>query len=189
MPAEDYWATFFNPECLLDALDCDKRCHDVVEFGCGYGTFTKAAAERISGVVHAIDIDPTMVEITIRRTTDAGFLNVHAQQRDFLTDGCGCPDESMDYAMLFNILHIENPIGLLREAFRPLKPGGTAGIVHWNYDPSTPRGPSMAIRPRPDRCRDWAIAAGFEFLRYESLDCCSHHYGIVIRRPFRNSQH
>ena len=182
MPAEDYWATFFNPECLLDALDCDEHCGDVVEFGCGYGTFTTAAAGRISGIVHALDIDPGMVEMTTRRIAEIGLANAGAEQRDFVRDGSGCPDESVDYAMLFNILHIEEPITLLREAFRSLKLGGVAGIVHWNYDPSTPRGPSMEIRPRPEQCRDWAVAAGFEFVRFESLDCCPHHYGLVVRR-------
>ena len=41
-----------------------------------------------------------------------------------------------------------------------------AGVehIHWNYDPSTPRGPSMSIRPRPEDCRDWAEAAGFRLL-------------------------
>ena len=183
MPAEDYWATFFNPECLLDALDCGKHCKDVVEFGCGYGTFTEAAARRISGTVHALDIDPIMVEITTDRIANAGLTNVRAEQRDFMRDGCGCPDESVDYAMLFNILHIEEPVELLAEAYRILKPGGRAGIVHWNYDRSTPRGPSMEIRPRPEQCRDWAIAAGFEFERFELLDCCAHHYGLAVRRP------
>jgi ubiquinone/menaquinone biosynthesis C-methylase UbiE len=53
----------------------------------------------------------------------------------------------VDYAMLFNILHAEQPERLLREARRILAPHGLLGIIHWNYDPSTPRGPSMEIRP------------------------------------------
>lgn len=30
-----------------------------------------------------------------------------------------------------------------------LLPDGRLGIMHWNHDPATPRGPSMTIRPRP----------------------------------------
>jgi len=85
--------------------------------------------------------------------------------------------------LLFNILHIEDPVALLREAYRALRPDGTAGILHWNHDPATPRGPSLDIRPRPGQCRAWAEQAGFEFVRDEPLTCCAHHYGLVVRRP------
>ena len=59
------------------------------------------------------------------------------------------PDASVDHAMLFNILHVEEPVGLLCEAMRVLVPGGKAGIIHWRTDLETPRGPSMADPPMP----------------------------------------
>lgn len=184
MPAEEDWATFFDTEGVLDALDCDGRCGDVVEFGCGYGLFTAAAARRVSGVVHALDIEPAMVEATARRAAAADLPNVRAVCRDFMTGGSGLPGRTADYAMLFNILHIEDPVSLLTEALRSLVAGGRAGIIHWNYDPATPRGPSMAIRPTPAECQAWAEAAGFEFVRFEPLGCCPYHYGLLVRRPF-----
>ena len=81
--------------------------------------------------------------------------------RDFVADGTGLPSSSVDYAMVFNILHAEQPQRLLKEAYRLLVPSGLLGIIHWNFDPSTPRGPSMEILPRPEQCRDWAVAQGF----------------------------
>ena len=183
MPAAEYWNSFFNAECTLAKLDCTSGCENVLEFGCGYGLFTEAAARVVRGTVYSIDIDPEMVEATRLRLREAGFSNAVVEQRDFVADGSGLPDASIDYAMLFNILHIEAPVALLREAYRALAPGGTLGIVHWNYDPATPRGPSMAIRPRPEQCREWAESAGFDFVRFEPLACCEHHYGIVCRRP------
>lgn len=182
MPAREYWESFFQPVCLLEALDCHEKCGDVIEFGCGYGTFTTAAAGRITGTIHAFDIDEAMLEITTRRMADAGHVNTVIEQRDFLRNGSGRADESADYAMLFNILHIAEAVELLTEAYRCLKPGGKAGIIHWNYDSSTPRGPSMSIRPRPEQCREWAVASGFEFIRFEPLDCCPYHYGLVVQR-------
>ena len=106
-----------------------------------------------------------------------------AEVRDFVADGCGLPNAQAGYAMLFNILHIEDPIGLLREACRALAPGGKAGMIHWRADIETPRGPSMPIRPTADECRAWGEKAGLEFARYESLCCCSWHWGLVMRRP------
>lgn len=182
MPEEGVWASFFQPECVLAALGCDDRVREVVEFGCGYGTFTVPTARRVRGTVYALDIDAEMAELTARRAAEAGLANVRVERRDFVADGCGRPGGSAGFAMLFNILHIEEPVALLREALRVLAPGGTCGIIHWNYDPATPRGPSMEIRPRPEQCRRWAEEAGFEFVRFETLECCPYHYGLVMRR-------
>jgi hypothetical protein len=105
------------------------------------------------------------------------------EERDFLANGCGRPDASARYAMLFNILHIEESDLLLREAYRVLESGGKAGIMHWKVDPATPRGPSLAIRPSAEQCRAAAERAGFRFVRHEELCCCSWHWGIVMEKP------
>jgi SAM-dependent methyltransferase len=168
---------------MVARLDCTGPCGDVVEFGCGYGTFTFPAARAVRGRVVALDIDPDMVAVTARKAREAGLSNVVAEVRDFVADGCGLAAGRAGYAMLFNILHIENPVGLLREAGRALAPGGKAGIVHWRTDVETPRGPSMPIRPTAEQCRAWGELAGLEFVRYESLCCCSWHWGLVLRRP------
>lgn len=155
----------------------------MVEFGCGYGLFTVPAAQAVTGTVFALDIEPELVAETNRRATAAGLPNIVAAVRDFVADGCGRPDGSVGYAMLFNILHIENPVGLLREAHRALTPGGLAGVIHWRNDLPTPRGPSPDIRPTAEQCREWAEEAGFEFVGYKSLGCCSWHWGLLMRRP------
>src|SRR5689334_5331808 len=130
MPEEAYWQTFFNPECIVSKLDCGGD-GDAIEFGWGYGLFRVPAAKSVSGTVYALDIEPQMVAATAARAAEAGCANVVVQERDFLAEGCGRPDGSVRYAMLFNILHIEESDLLLREAFRVLTHGGKAGIIHW----------------------------------------------------------
>ena len=164
-------------------LDCTSSCKHVVEFGCGYGTFTIPIAKRIGGQVLALDIEPGLVAQTNQKALAAGLSNVNAQVRDFLADTSGLPDQKADYATLFNILHIEDPVGLLREAHRTLVPGGKVGIIHWRKDRPTPRGPSLDIRPTLEQCRQWGEKAGFEFVREEELCCCSWHWGLVMKRP------
>lgn len=183
MPDEGYWESFFDPTCVVEKLDCAGSLGNVVEFGCGYGTFTLPAASCILGSVFALDIDPQMVATTSSKARKARLSNIQVEQRDFLAEGCGRPDASVDYAMLFNILHIENPKALLCEARRVLVPGGKVGIIHWRSDIQTPRGPSLDIRPTPQQCRAWGEAAGMEFVRYEGLQCCPWHWGLVMQRP------
>jgi len=183
MPDPSYWDTFFNPNCILARLDCGGPCGDVVEFGCGYGTFTVAAAGAVEGRVLALDIEPDLVALTTDKAREVGLTNVTARVRDFVADGTGLPDGCAGYAMLFNILHLEDPVALLREARRVLAPGGLVAAIHWRTDIATPRGPSMPIRPSAEQCRAWGHEAGLEFVRYESLCCCSWHWGLVMRTP------
>jgi SAM-dependent methyltransferase len=147
MPSADQWETFFQPDGILEALGCSGMSGDVVEFGCGYGTFTIAAARRVSGVVYATDIDPFMIGATITRASQAGLRNVVAEERDFVVEGCGRPDASMSYVMLFNIMHIEDPVSLLREAFRVVRVGEIVGVIHWRHDIQTPG--AAARNPAP----------------------------------------
>jgi SAM-dependent methyltransferase len=184
MPDEEMWKSFFNPEFILRELGLDRACRSVVDFGCGYGLFTIEAARYISGTVYALDIDPMMIDICKTKVEENKIGNVVCEQRDFVKDGTGLPTGTADFVMLFNILHAENPVGLLSEAYRILVPGGKAGVIHWNYDPSTPRGPSMEIRPRPEQCREWIQTAGFELIR-PLIELPPYHYGIVAQKGER----
>lgn len=183
MPEEGVWTRFFDPESILRELRLVRSCGNVVEFGCGYGTFTIPATRIVSGTVYALDIEPEMLAATRAKAKAAGFDRVETWLRDFVTDGTGLPDESVDYAMLFNILHAECPDVLLREALRVLRPLGMLAIVHWKHDAGTPRGPSMNIRPRPEQCLDWATGAGFRPLAPGIIDLPPYHYGMVLERP------
>ena len=182
MPEESMWDGFFDPPHVIDLLGIRGRNGDVVEFGCGYGTFTVAVAGAVQGTVYALDIEPEMVRATQAKADSAGVDNVHVLLRDFVVDGTGLADASVAYAMLFNILHCKEPLLLLREAHRVLAPGGSVGIIHWNYDASTPRGPSMDIRPRSEQCRAWAEVVGFRLMPPGIIEIPPHHYGIRLRR-------
>ena len=182
MPDEQMWSGFFSPKQVLTKLGLTDTCGDVVDFGCGYGTFAIPAAFIVQGTVHALDIEPCMVQTTARKVAEARLGNVRIEQRDVVFDGTGLPDGSVDYVMLFNILHCEQPEVLLREAWRVLSHGGRLAVMHWNDDPDTPRGPSMDIRPRAEQCRNWAEQVGFRLNVPNKIDLPPYHYGWVLEK-------
>ncbi len=187
MPDEEMWEGFFDARRILSQLVLIDARLDVVDFGCGYGTFTIAAARLTTGTVHALDIEPEMVRATAARAESFGLPNVRTTQRDFVADGTGLPHKSAGCAMLFNILHAEDPVGLLREAHRVLRPGGKVGVIHWVYDTATPRGPDLSIRPRPEQCQAWLRQARFELV-VPFVALPPYHYGLVGRKPYEHDK-
>lgn len=181
MPSEEMWQTFFRPAQTLKALGLRGDMENVVDLGCGYGTFTIPAAMMTTGTVHAFDIEQSMIEETRHKAEAAGCLNINLYLRDFVADGTGLGDSFANYVMLFNLLHAEHPDQLLQESFRILMSGGLLAIMHWNYDPHTPRGPSMDIRPKPKDCVRWAEAAGFSVIAAD-IDLPPYHYGIIVQK-------
>jgi len=142
-------------------------------------------ARRISGVIETFDIEQTMVDRTLQRSQEAGLSNVRAKVRDVLTEGFGDETQTKDACLLFNILHGEEPERLLAQAGRVVHPGGHVLVIHWRYDPATPRGPSMEIRPRPEQIIEWAQRT--EMLRFVApvLDLPPWHYGLRFVRTAR----
>lgn len=180
MPKEEKWKVFFKPDKVLNSLGLNSSIMDVADFGCGYGTFTIPAARIIAGKIYAFDMEPEMIETVERKAKALSLSNVEVILRDFVSQGSGLNDVSVDFVFLFNILHIEKPEILLKESYRILKVGGRVGIIHWNYDPSTPRGPPMDIRPRPEQLRSRAESVGFIFEK--NLDLKPYHYGLVLKK-------
>lgn len=185
MPDETYWASFFDPEGILDRLLISpERCHNLVEFGCGYGTFTLPAARCIKGTVAALDIDPEMVALVRQRAEHLRKDNIRPEVRDFVEHGSGLEDASQGHAMVFNLLHLDEPVALLREAYRTLQPGGILSVIHWRSDIDTPRGPPLDIRPTPEQCMTWMAEAGFESISSIDLGpAAPYHFGLAGQRP------
>jgi SAM-dependent methyltransferase len=183
MPEESYWQTLFDVGLILDRLEIDDRLRDVVELGCGYGTFTLPVARRILGTLRTYDIDADMVERTVQRAAAEGIDNIDCEQRDVFLHGFGVRPESQDGCLLFNILHCEEPLRLMSEAARVVRPTGSINVIHWRFDATTPRGPSMDIRPRPEQVVKWGAQAGLTATGSRVIDLPPWHYGIRFHRP------
>ena len=157
MPEEAYWETLFDVPVILDRLDL-AGCGDVAELGCGYGTFTVPIAQVSGGTVWTFDVDPAMLARTRER---AAGLPIVCEHRDVMAEGFGV---HVDCVLLFNILHCEHPIELLRHATKALNDGG----------------PSLDIRPRPEQLIQWAGEVDLEPIG-GVIDLPPWHYGLRFR--------
>ncbi|CAE7450683.1 unnamed protein product, partial [Symbiodinium pilosum] len=168
MPPVEYWETLVDPEAMLDALGFTSGCH-------------RKVAKRCESV-ETFDIEPRMVVQTEKRLQAAGLGNVNAQVRDVVADGYGLDEGTADAVLLMNILHCEEPVAMLRQAASLLSDRGVVYASHWRYDDTTPRGPPLAIRPRPEQLKQWAMETGLLEVAVGPVDCPPWHYGWSFRR-------
>ncbi|KPL05582.1 MAG: hypothetical protein AMJ73_00175 [candidate division Zixibacteria bacterium SM1_73] len=114
---------FFPPMKKLQKAGL-KPGDQVLDFGCGPGSFSLAAAHIVgqTGKVHALDIHPLSVQRVKRRTDKKGLQNIDTISSDRAT---GLTDQSVDFVILNDVLHeVDDPDVVLTELHRILKPEG-----------------------------------------------------------------
>jgi len=125
----------------------------VVEVGPGKGSYTFAVARRIApGTIYACDIQPAVVKRLKVRAARLGIANVDARVEDAY--GFSFGDGSVDRVLMIACLpEIPDPVRVLRECRRILRPGGLVCLSELLPDPDYPlRGTE----------RRWAAEAGLE---------------------------
>jgi ubiquinone/menaquinone biosynthesis C-methylase UbiE len=181
MPEEIMWQQYFDVDKIFDELEIDNKIEKLVDFGFGYGTFTIPASKRIRGNVYAYDIEHTLIQELEIKLKKNKIKNVLLLNKDFFAHGTNLQNEEIDFVMLFNILHAEKSVDILKETYRILKKNGKVGVIHWQYDSSTPRGPSMLIRPKPEELKNMLQQAGFSIIKH-NINLPPYHYGILAKK-------
>jgi SAM-dependent methyltransferase len=181
MPQESLWDSFFDVFQAIEKMDISKNTKVLIDIGCGYGTFFLPIAGYINGIAVGIDIDPEMIKICKDKAVSQNIKNIDLIQGDIIDQAVLKTLEKyrqkIDYISLFNILHCEEPVELIKIISGILNTGGRIGIIHWKYE-ETPRGPSMEIRPKPENIIEWTSKVGFDLEK--QVDLPPYHYGLVF---------
>jgi ubiquinone/menaquinone biosynthesis C-methylase UbiE len=96
----------------------------VLDYGCGPGGYTTAAAQLVteSGKVYSLDIQPLAIKQVQNIAKKQKIANVETILSDCAT---GLPDENIDVVLLYDIFHgLSQPDEVLTELHRVLKPDG-----------------------------------------------------------------
>lgn len=157
-----------RPDQIMDALQIGEGSI-VADLGAGGGWFTVRLARRVgpNGRVYAEDIQPEMIKAIEGRVLREGLRNVVIK--------LGTPVDpqldpaSVDAVLIVDAYHeLEQPVTLLRNVAKTLKPGGVIGIVNYKKDGGGP-GPAMEERVDPEQVIADARAAGLELRRRDNL--------------------
>ena len=105
------------------------------EVGAGRGRYTVHIASRIgpSGMIYANDIIEGYLQYIEKRCADHGLTNVKTVLGG-LTDP-KLPPAALDIVIMVNVVHcLAEPVALLRNIKKSLKPDGVIAIVEGNLD-------------------------------------------------------
>jgi ubiquinone/menaquinone biosynthesis C-methylase UbiE len=114
---------FVSPEEIMAETDIQPGFR-VMDYGCGTGSFTFAAAHRVGpeGKVYALDLHPVAMEKVQKEALKKGLANIETVQTSCITQ---LASGSIDVVLFYYVLHwLTDPDCVLRELHRILKEGG-----------------------------------------------------------------
>src|SRR5215203_4289626 len=118
----------------LDAMDIDSA-ETVLDMGCGTGVAARTIARRadFSGRVTGIDLSPYLVNAAKRLADDEG-LGGRVEFRSGDTHELDIHDGSFDAVVAHTLVsHVQEPLSVIKEAGRVVKPGGLIAIFDGDY--------------------------------------------------------
>jgi SAM-dependent methyltransferase len=118
----------------LDAMQID-RAETVLDMGCGTGVAARAIARRpgFSGRVLGIDLSPALAQKAAQLAADEG-LGGRVEFRPGDSRKLDIADAGFDAVVAHTLLsHVDDPLAVVKEAARIVRPAGTVGIFDGDY--------------------------------------------------------
>ncbi len=125
------WRSIFSGRKILrhwKRFDLVQEGQTFLDYGCGTGWFTIAAANRVGtkGKVYALDCCSRYLKVVEKSSAKKALSNIEVILSDRET---GLPDECVDVAWMCDVLHeLHEKRAVLDEVHRVLKKGGILAI-------------------------------------------------------------
>ena len=121
-------------EAYLDQLELSPSA-TVLELGCGTGVVARALASRagFSGPITGVDQSPVLLDAARRLAAEEG-VGERIEFRVGDAHALDLPDASFDMAIANTLVsHVTNPVAVLEEAVRVVRPGGAVVVFDGDY--------------------------------------------------------
>jgi predicted methyltransferase len=175
-PDRDEWQ---QPGKIMDVLGIGEASV-VADLGAGSGWFTIQLANRVgpNGLVYAEDVQKPMIQAIKIRVDRLGLKNVTTVLGTQTDPHLPAP---VDAVLICDAYHeMEQPVALLRNLARSLKPLARIGIVDFRKDGGGP-GPAMEERVDPETVIRDVQAAGLVLRARETF--LKYQYMLVFEKP------
>ena len=148
-----------NVENLVGGIDLQSQ--RVLDIGCGIGGPAFVLAQKYGAHVVGIDIEPQLIDQAHSRAIELG-LDDQTQFRHVTAGPLDFPDETFDVVFSSGALtQVADKLGVYREAWRVLKPGGYFTCYDW-------------MRPAGEYSKDMLYWFELEGLTY-AMETLDHH--------------
>jgi ubiquinone/menaquinone biosynthesis C-methylase UbiE len=148
-----------------------------VDLGCGAGAFSIPLAETVgeTGKVYAVDTGTEVLDVLRSKNPPPNLVIIQKDAASTeLEPGIA------DLCLMVLLLHEVPPEGVLAEAFRLLKPGGSALVMEWKEGSGAPGPPD---NERIGRERIERLLAGAGFASFDYAGWTDSHYIATALKP------
>jgi len=186
MPTAGWWEALWpDPAGVLKAVGV-RPGMDVIDLCSGDGWFTLQLA-KVANHVHAVDIDPQLLDVTRHRLAESNVGNVTLVAGDAY-QLANLITEPADHVFMANAFHgVPDRLRLSRVVSTALKPGGVFSVVNWHPRPreettvlGEPRGPRTELRLSAAQTSASIEPSGLKLDR--QIELPPYHYAVVFRR-------
>jgi len=141
----------------------------VADIGAGSGWFSVRAAKRVGdGIVYAVDINPEAVRYITERAKKEQFPNI----KPILSkaDDPLLPPDSVDAVLLLKTYHeVAQPVGLLEQLRKALRPGAKVGIIDRNGNGEN-HGVGRDVVIREAKEAGYKLVDQYDFVKGDDMD-------------------
>ena len=149
--------------------------------GTGYFAIPIARAVGIGGKVHAVDLQPEMLNMLREKLTGPDAPpNIELVRGE--AGKTTLPSRCADVVFVANVWHeLEDHAAALQEAARILVPGGALALLDWRPDTGSPPGPPLDHRLPAADLLQFFLKSGWTAA--EPMNIGSYSYFITARPP------
>jgi ubiquinone/menaquinone biosynthesis C-methylase UbiE len=159
------------PEKIWNELELSPA-NVLLDLGAGTGIFAKEFSKKLnSGKIYACDTNKVMVDWMQQNLVEKNIIPILSTENSIDFE-----NESIDCVYMIAVYHeLDEPLELLKEAYRLIKQGGKIAIIDWKKEKMEYGPKSIEIRASVEEIEKALISSNFRDVTTKSQDTFKYH--------------